>query len=88
MYLHIGTNVLLRGEDIIAIIGRKGDADKSKINRFFLNKKAEKGKIINISFDNEKSFILTDEEIVYISPISPQTLKSRSKNNGFSGGSK
>ena len=88
MYLHIGTNVLLRGKEMIAIIGRKGDADKSKINKNFLNNKAEKGQVINISFDNEKSFILTNEETVYISPISPQTLKNRSKNNGFSGGSK
>ncbi len=88
MYLHIGTNVLLRGKDMIAIIGRKGEADKSKINKNFLKKKSEKGQVINISFDNEKSFILTNEEVVYVSPISPQTLKSRSTNIGFSGGSK
>ena len=31
MYLHIGTNVLLREKEIIAIIGRKGDTDKSRI---------------------------------------------------------
>ena len=49
--------------------------------------KAEKGKLINISSDNEKSFIVTEDESVYISPISPQTLKIRSKKNGFSGGS-
>lgn len=87
MYLHIGTNVLLRGKDIIAIIGRKGPADKSKINKLFLEEKAEKGKLVNISSDNEKSFVVTDEEFVYISPISPQTLKCRCKNKGFSGGS-
>ena len=44
MYLHIGTNVLLREKEIIAIIGRKGDTDKSRINQQFLNAKAEKGK--------------------------------------------
>lgn len=86
MYLHIGTNVLLREKEIIAIIGRKGDTDKSRINQQFLNAKAEKGKLINISSDNEKSFIVTEDESVYISPISPQTLKIRSKKNGFSGG--
>ena len=39
MYLHIGSDVVVREKEVIAIIGRRGDADKSKINRNFLEKK-------------------------------------------------
>lgn len=86
MYLHIGTNVLLRAKDIIAIIGRKGDADKSKINHAFLQKKQEAAQVINISSNNDKSFVVTSDEKVYISPISPHTLKKRSKKTDFQEG--
>ena len=86
MYLHIGTDVLLRANDIIVIIGRKGDADKHKINRAFLQKKQESAQLINISSNNDKSFVVTADEKVYISPISPYTLKKRSKKNDFQEG--
>ena len=52
MYLHIGTDVLLREKDVIAIIGRKGEKDKSRINRRFLKQKENEGKINNISNNN------------------------------------
>ena len=86
MYLHIGTDVLLRTNDIIVIIGRKGDADKHKINRAFLQKKQESAQLINISSNNDKSFVVTADEKVYISPISPYTLKKRSKKTDFQEG--
>ncbi len=86
MYLHIGTDVLLRTNDIIVIIGRKGDADKRKINRAFLQKKQESAQLINISSNNAKSFVVTADEKVYISPISPYTLKKRSKKKDFQEG--
>ena len=53
MYLHIGTDVLLREKDIVAIVGRKEKKDKSKVNRMFLQKKLEESKIVNISNNNE-----------------------------------
>ena len=83
MYLHIGSNAVVREKEVIAIIGRRGDADKSKINRAFLQKKDAAGQLINISSNNEKSFILTEDDKVFVSPISPHTLKKRSKNPDF-----
>ena len=67
MYLHIGSDVVVREKEVIAIIGRRGDADM----------------IINIASNNEKSFVLTEVDKVYISPISPHTLKKRSLNRDF-----
>ena len=43
MYLHIVSNAVVREKEVIAIIGRRGDADKSKINRIFLQKKKTGG---------------------------------------------
>jgi len=83
MYLHIGADAVVREKTVIAIIGRRGDADKSKVNRIFLQKKEQADMIINIASNNEKSFILTEDEKVYISPISPHTLKKRSLNRDF-----
>ena len=83
MYLHIGSDVVVREKEVIAIIGRRGDADKSKINRNFLEKKKQADMIINIASNNEKSFVLTEVDKVYISTISPHTLKKRSLNRDF-----
>lgn len=53
----------------------------SKITKEFLKKHEKKGKIINVSLmDLPKSYILVkekDEEKLYISPISSQTLLKR-----------
>lgn len=86
MYLHIGTDVLLRMHDMVAIIGRKGDADKSKVNKKFLKRKADVGRVINISSNNAKSFVVTKDDVIYISPISPYTLKKRSQKTDFQEG--
>ena len=55
MYLHIGSDVVVREKEVIAIIGRRGDADQSKINRNFLEKKKQADMIINIESNNKKS---------------------------------
>jgi regulator of extracellular matrix RemA (YlzA/DUF370 family) len=88
VYLHIGTDVLIRTTEMIAIIGRKGQFPESKINEHFLRAMEKEEKVIDISSKNAKSFILTNDDGVYISPISPQTLFKRSKKFGLSGGVK
>jgi len=91
MYLHIGTNVLIRTVDIIAIIDRKGKKEKNKTNQQFLEQVQKEGEVIDISdlaSENAKSLVLLTNNRVYISPISPQTLYRRSKNYGLSEGLK
>lgn len=91
MYLHIGTNVLIRTVDIIAIIDRKGKKEKNKTNQQFLEQVQKEGEVIDISdlaSENSKSLVLVTNNRVYISPISPQTLYRRSKNYGLSEGLK
>ena len=91
MYLHIGSDVLLSTSDIIAIIGYKGDEDNNKLNKSFLQQVYKEGEVINISnlaTENAKSMVLVNNNLIYISPISPQTLYKRSKKFGLSEGLK
>ena len=91
MYLHIGTNILIRDVDIIAIIERKGKKEKDKTNQKFLDQVQKEGEVIDISdltSENAKSMVVVNNNRVYISPISPQTLYRRSKNFGLSEGLK
>ena len=79
MYLHLGEKTVIRTDDIIGIF----DLDTStmwKNTRDFLSQSEKDGKVINVSFELPKSFILCREKEsyrVYISQISSQTLLKR-----------
>jgi hypothetical protein len=80
MYIHIGENKVLRKKDIAFVF----DMDSSTVSvhtRNFLNKKEKEKKVINVSFELPKSFILVGDkqnEKIYISQISSATLNKRS----------
>ncbi len=81
MYLHLGGEYVIKEEEVIGIF----DLDTSTISkhtRKFLNKKEKEKKVINVSYELPKSFILVEnqkkEEKVYISQISSSTLNKRS----------
>lgn len=79
MYLHLGEKTVIRTNDIIGIF----DLDTSTISkntRDFLSRAEKEKKVINVSFELPKSFILCREKEdyrVYISQISSQTLLKR-----------
>jgi hypothetical protein len=88
MFLHLGENTVITTQEIIGIF----DLDNttvSKITREYLNQMQKNQQIIDVSYDLPKSFVLckkkeTGETVVYISPISTQTLLKRiQKNKGF-----
>ena len=76
MFLHIGIDKIIPFENIVAILDYK--IIKLSINDQYFKKANEnkKIKIVDISENNPKSFIVTDKEI-YFSAISSQTLKKR-----------
>ncbi|NLK67848.1 MAG: DUF370 domain-containing protein [Clostridiaceae bacterium] len=82
MYLHIGGDLVVSVNEIVAIV----DMEKSTISqdtRVFLKVCEEEGFIVNV-VENEmpKSFIITQEKSksrVYLSPISTSTLLKRYK---------
>ena len=80
MYLHLGGEYVVKEEEVIGIF----DLDTSTVSkhtRNFLNKKEKEKKLINVSFELPKSFILVGDkqnEKIYISQISSATLNKRS----------
>ncbi len=80
MYIHLGGEYVIKEEEVIGIF----DLDTSTVSkhtRDFLNLKEKQGKVINVSYELPKSFILATkkkEEKVYISQISSLTLNKRS----------
>ena len=81
MYLHLGGEYVIKEEEVIGIF----DLDTSTVSkhtRKFLNKKEKEKKVINVSYELPKSFILVSnknkEEKIYISQISSLTLNKRS----------
>ena len=81
MYVHLGENTLIKGDDIIGIF----DLDNTtvmKSTREYLKKASKEKKVINVSYDLPKSFIVSaeDEYKVYISLLNAGTIASRVKN--------
>ena len=79
MYLHLGTDTIIRTKDILGIF----DLDSSTISkrtRDLLRRSEVEGRVVNVSGELPKSFIVTTGEspAVYISQISAGTLKKRS----------
>ncbi len=77
MYIHIGENIAITTEKIIGIF----DMDTSTVNkatRDYLSLAEKNKKIIYVSYELPKSFIVTADKI-YISPINTSTLLKRAK---------
>lgn len=83
MFLHIGENVTILGQDIIAIIDKK-TIESSVNTKKFIDKMIKDGCLCN-NIDNVKSYVLTSskktikEYGLYMSNISSSTLSKRSK---------
>ena len=79
MYLHLGQDIVVKLTDVVGIF----DLDTSTISkttRQFLTEKEKQGKVVTVSTELPKSFVLCAEngqEILYISQISSSTLQKR-----------
>lgn len=82
MYLHLGENTVVRTDSIIGIF----DMDTSTISKWtkdYLSNATKNKRVINVSMELPKSFVVCNEnnEIkVYVSQISSQTLMKRKSN--------
>ena len=79
MYLNVGAEILIKGEDIIGIF----DLDTSTVSKTtkrFLNEKSKNGNLEYTDSDLPRSFVLCSEEKKYkvkLSRISSIGLKQR-----------
>lgn len=79
MYLHLGQDTVVDSKNIIGIFDMD-TSTVSKISREFLNKAQKEGKVINVTYELPKSYVVCNEngEIkVYISQLSSSTLENR-----------
>ena len=75
MYVHLGNEITTNDKGIIGIF----DIENTSLGndtREFLKKSTDSGKIINVSYEMPKSFIVCDNK-VYISQISASSLYKR-----------
>ncbi len=82
-YLHLGRDTSIEVEKIVGVF----DMDMttvSKHTRAFLRLCEQENRVVNVSHDLPKSYILYDydgEYSVYLSPLSPSTLLKRINDN-------
>ena len=82
MYLSIGNDMAVREKSIIGIFDMD-NTSTSKRTRVFLARAEKEGRVINVSFELPKSFVVCLEEgkiIIYISQLSTATLEKRAEN--------
>ena len=77
MYLHIGDDILVHTDEIVAILDKKL-LDSSPIFKEFLQQKAEM--TLHLAKKSIKSIVVTTKH-VYYSPLSSMTLTKRSQQN-------
>lgn len=81
MYIHLGQDTVVKKSDIIGIFDLD-TATVSKRTRDYLAKAEKAGKVINVSTELPKSFIVCQKgnsQIIYISQISSATLLKRNE---------
>ena len=77
MYIHIGQDTVVRSSELLGFFYIE-NTSVSNITREFLND--SKKKVIYVSYDMPKSFVVTADRI-YISSVSAATLRKRLLNN-------
>ena len=80
MYLHLGQDTLVKTSDVIGIFDMD-NTTVSKGTRRFLNLAEQEGRVVNVTSDLPKTFVLCGrsrkECRVYLSQISSPTLRKR-----------
>lgn len=85
MYIHIGGDVSLLKKNIIGFFDMD-NTTVSKITRQFLQNGEVNGRVVNVSDELPRSFVVEkkgEETKIYISPISSATLQKRAEEDGI-----
>lgn len=84
MYIHLGNEISISSKEIIGIFDIE-NTSLSGDTRKYLKNSTDLENVINVSMEMPKSFIVCKDkkgkESVYISQISPSTLRKRAKKN-------
>lgn len=83
MFLHLGGDVVVRDSEVVGIFDIE-TTSISKITKQYLAMSETAGRVINVSYELPKTFIVCSsggDTTVYISQISSATLKKRGGKN-------
>jgi GTPase involved in cell partitioning and DNA repair len=76
MYVHIGKDFVINSENIVAIIDISKLRKKKSVEEI-LQKIRKSVKIVNVTMDNQKSLIILNKNLAYVTNISTATLAKR-----------
>lgn len=85
MYLHLGQSVVVAHKDVIGVFDLD-NTSASRLTRAMLDQAQREGRVVNVSDDLPKSFVLCGgrgEAAVYLSQLSTATLRGRAENGVF-----
>ncbi len=86
MYLHLGQNVVVAHKDIVGLFDLD-NTSSSHLTRKFLERAEKEGRVVNVSDDLPRAFVLCRREqgppVVYLSQLSAAALLRRAENNSF-----
>lgn len=86
LYLHLGQSMVIPFRDVIGIFDLD-NSSYSHLTRNFLRQAQEEGKVINVSEELPKSFVLCRNRVgeikVFISQLSSTTLLKRAEADVF-----
>ena len=84
MYLHIGTDVIIKSDEIIGIFDLD-TASVSKRTRDYLKEAEDNKRVFTVTNDLPKSFIVMQDKNpeVYLTQVSTATLKKRVTDANF-----
>ena len=86
MYLHIGQNVVVPFGDVVGLFDLD-NTSSSHLTRSFLERAEKEGRLVNVSDDLPRSFVLCARRegplVVYLCQLSAATLLRRAENNSF-----
>ena len=81
MYLHLGQSVMMPKKDVVAVLDLD-NTSQSYLTREFLSAAEKAGRVVNVSDDLPKSFVVCqsgDKVTVYLSQLNSATLRGRSE---------
>lgn len=87
MYLHLGQNVMAKSQEIVGMFDLDTCTVKKTTKNYLHNAEKEK-RIINVSTDLPKSFVVCKEGLleknkIFISPLATSTLIKRKEMRSF-----
>ena len=80
MYIHLGNNAVLRKKKIIGTFDMD-TSTRAPETRVYLRRAEKEGRSSYVNYEIPKSFVVTEDNRVMLTQLSPQSLAGRMKNN-------